>query len=220
MKEVIVISLGGSVIVPNSIDTAFLSRFKRLISSFKRKYNFIIVCGGGSTARSYMGAAASLSKLNSVSLDWLGIQGTLLNAYLLKTIFDCKITYDPTKKVKFDSILIAGGWKPGVSTDYDMVLLAQSYKVKKIINLTNVSYLHDKDPNKYKSAKKILEIDWKGLRVIVGDKFISGMNVPFDPIAAKKAQSLGLELVLLGNDLRELENYLNGKKFKGSLVKS
>ena len=53
-KKVIVISLGGSLIVPNKIDYEFLDEFKKILIKNKKKYNFIVVCGGGSTARTYI----------------------------------------------------------------------------------------------------------------------------------------------------------------------
>lgn len=54
MKKTIVISLGGSVIIPKEgFDLKFLKGFKKLILSLIKNYRFIIVCGGGQTARSY-----------------------------------------------------------------------------------------------------------------------------------------------------------------------
>ena len=44
------------------------------------------------------------------------------------------------------------------------------------------------------------------------------MNAPFDPVASKLAQRLGLKLVLVGKKLDNLKKFLDGKKFKGSVV--
>jgi len=221
-KEVIVLSLGGSVIVPDDIDVNFLKNFRKLVIKNLKKYKFIIITGGGKTCRKYQKAADSITKLKSEELDWLGIHVTWLNADLVRTIFKdvaykCFIT-NPNKKVKFDNVLIAGGWKPGWSTDYDAVILAKNHKAKTVINMTNVEYLHDKDPRKYKNSKKIEKIDWKGFRKIVGDKWVPGLNAPFDPIATKLAQKLKLKLVLIGKNINNFENFLKGKKFKGSIV--
>ena len=221
-KEVIVISLGGSVIIPDRIDIKFLKDFRKLIKSYLRKYRFVLITGGGHTARLYQRAADSVVKLKSENLDWLGIHSTRLNAHLIKTIFSDaahkRIIKNPTEKVKFDKILIAAGWKTGFSTDFDAVILAKSYGAKTVINMTNIDYLYDKDPKIYKNAKQIEKTDWKGFRKIVGDKWIPGMNVPFDPIAAKEAQKLKLKLVLLGKDLNNFKRFLDAKKFKGSVV--
>ncbi|NCQ16417.1 UMP kinase, partial [Candidatus Falkowbacteria bacterium] len=46
------------------------------------------------------------------------------------------------------------------------------------------------------------------------------LNAPFDPIAAKKAQELGLEVVIMnGKNIANLKNCLAGKKFKGTVVR-
>ena len=50
MKDLWVISLGGSRIVPDDVDDGFLLRFKRLLDSHGDK-RFVVVTGGGSTAR-------------------------------------------------------------------------------------------------------------------------------------------------------------------------
>lgn len=220
-KEVIVLSLGGSVIVPDDIDSDFLKDLKKLIKNNSKKYKFILVTGGGKTARRYQEAAKKFN-ISNTELDWLGIQSTWLNAELVRRILGNlaykDIVTNPNNKVNFNNILIAGGWKPGWSTDYDAVILAKNHKAKTVINMTNVEYLHDKDPRKYKDAKKIEKIDWNGFRKIVGDKWVPGLNVPFDPIAAKLAQKLRLKLVLVGKNIKNFDNFLKGKKFKGSVV--
>jgi len=222
MNPVIIISLGGSVIVPSKVDVKFLKGLRKLIKSYLGKYRFILIIGGGKTCRDYQNAAKSVKKLTTNELDWLGIEATKLNAHLIKTIFSDvahkNVINNPTKKVRFNKVLIASGWKPGWSTDYDAVLFAQNMKAKTVINMTNVDYLYNKNPNEFKSAKRIEKIDWAGFTKIVGTKWNPGMNVPFDPVATKKASQLKLELVILGKDLRNLRNFLNGKKFKGSMV--
>ena len=56
----------------------------------------------------------------------------------------------------------------------------------------------DKDPNKFKNAKKITEIDWKTFRRdIVGYEWIPGKNAPFDPTASGTAEKLGLKVSIL-----------------------
>ncbi len=220
-----IISLGGSVIMPKNIDTNFLKKFRALIiSSVKKRHSFALYCGGGALARSFQNSASKIAKLTNVDLDWVGIEATKLNAYLLKTIFngysENKIITNPTKKVKSKKpILIAAGWKPGWSTDYDAVLLAKNLKANTVINMTNVDYVYDKNPKKYRNAKPIKEISWKKFRKLVGNKWDPGLNMPFDPIAAKEAERLGLKVIIIGKNLNNLKNFLDGKKFKGTVVR-
>jgi uridylate kinase len=130
------------------------------------------------------------------------------------------IVTNPTSKIKFNKkILIAAGWKPGWSTDYDTVLLAKNLKVNTIINMSNIDYVYDKDPKKNKNAKKIKNISWKDFRKIIGNKWKAGLNKPFDPVAAKEAEKLGLKVSIIGKSLRNFENLLNNKKFDGTIIK-
>jgi uridylate kinase len=216
-------SLGGSVIVLNRIDVNFLMNFKKIIYRYiKKNYRFVIYCGGGKLARNFQKSAAKY-KFNNEGLDWLGIYATRINADFIKKLFgniaEDIIIKNPTKKIKFNKkIILAGGWKPGWSTDYDAVLLAKNLKVKTIINMSNINYVYDKDPKKFKGAKKIKNISWREFRKITGNKWKAGLNMPFDPVAAKEADKLRLKVVIIGNNLRNFENLLNDRKFEGTII--
>ena len=67
--KTIVISLGGSLIVPDKIDIPFLRKFREIINKHKTKYKFIIVTGGGSTARKYINALSELTNLVILNLE-------------------------------------------------------------------------------------------------------------------------------------------------------
>src|SRR3989344_4239834 len=83
-----VISLGGSIIVPDRPDVKFLAKFRKLILTFVQKGNvFFLVCGGGAPTRVYQNAAQQITKVSSEDLDWLGIAPTKVNAELLRVIF-------------------------------------------------------------------------------------------------------------------------------------
>lgn len=218
--------MGGSLIIPKEgFDVRFLRAFRGAVLSLAREgYKFILVCGGGATARNYLNAAKEVMGAKREELDWIGINATWLNAYFIKTLFGRaahpEIIKNPTKKVNFrEKILIAGGWKPGWSTDYDAVLLAKLYGAKKVINLTDVDYLHDKNPKIFPDAKKIEKINWTGFQKIVGKKFIPGANTPFDPVATAFAAKSGLALVLAnGKRIENLKKIIKGDKFIGSVV--
>jgi uridylate kinase len=225
MTKPIIVSLGGSLIVPGDVDISFLKEFRKLIldhvESGKR---FVIICGGGSTTRMYQKAAKEVVKLESEDLDWIGIHATRLNAHLMRTVFrdiaHPRIIKDPTRPIVCDEpIIIAAGWKPGFSTDYDAVLLAKGYNADTVMNLTNIEQVCDKDPKYHKDAKPIEKIGWPGFRKIVGDEWVPGSNLPFDPIASKEAEKLGLRVMILkGTDIPNLDKALKGEKFKGTVV--
>ena len=150
-KETIVISVGGSLIYPDNLDVNFLKKFKEIILNHIAKgKRFVLVTGGGMLCRNYQRVAKELGDLEADDLDWLGIDATRINAHLLKSIFKKKankfIITNPNDKIDFkEKVLVGAGWKPGNSTDYVAVLLAKKLKVKKLINLTNINYIYDKD---------------------------------------------------------------------------
>lgn len=225
-EKTYIISVGGSLIVPQAgIDIKFLKKLRALIVDQLKKGNrFFLIAGGGTTARNYKSAANKIIKLRDEDKDWIGIHSTRLNAHLLRTIFfdiaNPEIITNPAKPFSAKGkIIIAGGWRPGWSTDYVAATLAKKYKIKTIINLTNTDYVCDKDPKKFKDAKIIKKIDWKNFRKIVGNKWIPGLNMPFDPIASREAEQQGLEIVIMnGKNLNNLKKFLEGKKFEGTTI--
>ncbi|MES2224077.1 MAG: UMP kinase [Patescibacteria group bacterium] len=223
-EEVVVVSVGGSMIVPEEIDTVFLSSLKDLIlRGIKKGKKFIIITGGGKVCRKYQHAANSLGG-SVADADWIGIDATRLNARLVKAVLGSKaedhIIQSPLEKFVFKkSVIVAGGWKPGFSSDHDAVLLAKRFKAKKLINLSNIDYVYTADPKTNPDATKIERITWKEFRKLIPKKWTPGLSSPFDPVASKESESIGLEVAIInGKKLGELENYLEGKEFVGSLI--
>lgn len=209
-----VISLGGSLIVPDKIDVLFLKKFKKIID--KSRNNFYIICGGGITARNYIEAASNFTK----DTDYVGIKSTWLNAELVKTLFPKahKEVLIKPKRTK-EKITIHGGNKPNRSSDYEAVEVGKYLKDAEVINLTNVDYVYDKNPKKYKNANYFEKISWNEYKKICGNKWIPGLSLPFDPIASRYAQRNNIKVVILnGKNLKNFENYLSGKKFKGTII--
>ncbi len=227
-KNTFVLSLGGALVVPNGgIDTQFLSDFNKFIRKqiSEKKRRFFITVGGGSIMRQYRDAAKKVrGQISDPDLDWLGIHATRLNAQLMRTIFidiaNPRIIKHYEIILKIDEpVAIAAGWKPGWSTDYCAITLCQDYGIKSAINMTNVDKVYDKDPNKFPDAKPLSEISWKKYRAMVGDKWTPGLNLPFDPIAAKLADELGVTVKILnGKNLDNLARALDGKSFVGTTI--
>ncbi len=228
-NNLVVISLGGSLIVPDEIDWAFVKSFKEIIKrQISKGCRFIIITGGGKLARRYQEAALRITKkLTDDDRDWLGIHATRMNAHFIRTIFrdnaHPRINKNPNDLEDFynfkENILVAAGWRPGFSTDYDAVLLGKYFGVKKIINMSNIDYVCDKDPNKFSDAKKLKNVSWTDFQRMVGSKWDPGMNAPFDPIASKLAAEAKMDVVILnGKKLKNMENCLENKKFNGTVI--
>jgi uridylate kinase len=227
-REYIVVSVGGSLLVPGAIDVSFLKRFRELLLSKTRDgSSFYIVAGGGRLARNYQEAAAEIrgeETLDREDVDWLGIHSTRLNAHLLRTIFieeaQPKIIKNPTKLIRGrESIVIGAGWKPGWSTDYCAVMAAKTLGAKKLVNLSNIDYVYTEDPRKNPEATKIETINWSDFRKLIPSEWDPGLSAPFDPVAAREAEALGLEVAIInGAHLKEFGNYLDGKPFRGTVI--
>jgi len=224
-RERIVVSVGGSLIVPDGIDTDFLTRFKTLIlEKVHRGFTFSIIAGGGKTARRYQDAANQVTPLSRQDLDWIGIHATRLNAQLLRNIFvgyaHPQVVKNPTIDVDAEEpIIIAAGWQPGCSTDYDAVLMAKNQGATRLVNLSNIDYVYGADPRKNPDAKKIEKIAWADFRKLIPEEWDPGLSSPFDPVAAKEAEAIGLEVAVInGAKLEEFSNYLDGKPFVGTVI--
>lgn len=223
MRDPIIVSLGGSIMVPENIDTTYIKQFRALLLKLAKRRDFILVTGGGMTARDYIHATQRIARIPSTAADRIGIAATRLNAELFKAVLGDRVhptlIRDPSVRKRLrESIAVAGGWKPGTSSDGVAVRLAETYKAKTIVNLSNVNYIYDKDPAE-PGAKRKERLTWSELQDIVGTKWVAGGNYPFDPTATKMARQLDLTLYCLhGRRLKEVAKALQQKPFKGTIV--
>ncbi len=218
--KTIIISLGGALIAPDGVDTDFVKNFSEFIKG--REERCVIICGGGAIARRYQKAGRDLG-MEKDDLDWLGVYSTYVNAHLVKAMFGDlsheSIITDPSEPVETDKrVIIGAGWKPGFSTDFDAVKIAENLGAETIINLSNIDHVYDKDPKKNTDAKKIDSISWKDFRKLVGDDWDPGLNTPFDPIATKEAEKMGLSVAIMNGNLENLAAFLDGKEFVGTTI--
>lgn len=222
----IVLSVGGSLIAPKTgLDVAFLKAFRLLIRKHVRQgRRFIIVVGGGFTARTYQQAASVIVPLADEDVDWLGIHATRLNGHLLRALFRDlalhRVVKHPTRPVAWNRpVLIAAGWKPGWSTDYVAVRLARKFNSTLVVNMTNTDGVYDKNPSAYSDAKRVDWISWPAFRKMVGNRWEPGAHVPFDPIASRFAARMGMRVCVLdGTDLKSVHACLTGKRFIGTII--
>ena len=228
-----ILSVGGSIIVPEKPDTIFLSEFVSMcISWLKSDKNnrLILVAGGGAPARVYQNAYNEVADKTGLgaqanSADWIGIMATRINAQLLKACFGdyCKndVVYNPTaENLAFDGqVLVASGWKPGFSTDTDAVYLGEKFDGKTIVNLSSIEKVYTDDPRTNPDAKPLDTITWTDFRKMVGDEWTPGKNCPFDAIASKKAQELGMTVICAGGkNIANIKATLEDKEYIGTTI--
>ena len=228
-----VLSVGGSIIVPDKPDTEFLSNFIKMTTEWldeDKSRRLILVAGGGAPARVYQNAYKEVGTgtgllADATAADWIGIMATRINAQLLKACFGgyCKndVVYNPTvEDLKFDGqVLVASGWKPGFSTDTDAVYLGEKFNAKTIVNLSNIEKVYTDDPRKNPDAKPLDTISWEEFRKMVGDEWTPGKNCPFDPIASKKASELGMKVICAGGkNIPNIKAILNDEEYLGTTI--
>jgi uridylate kinase len=226
---VTVISLGGSIVAPDGVDVDFLKSFVSLIQALIKsdlERRFIFVVGGGGPARRYQNACREISaNIKNEEADWIGIMATRLNGQLLKTVMgelcNQEVVTNPMEVFPLTGrVLIAAGWKPGFSTDYDAVLLAERFKADSIINLSNIEKVYTADPKTDPNARPIDKISWQEFRQMIGDDWVPGKNVPFDPVASRHAEKIGLKVICAyGKNIENLKKILQGEPFTGTVIR-
>lgn len=221
-------SVGGSLIVPDTIDTLFLADLKNIIEQqiATTGRRFIIIAGGGKTARRYQDAAATVTELDPEDIDWMGIHATRLNGHLLRTIF--RDVAHPVMITNPDEIIdvpkqcrliIAAGYRPGASTDLRAVQIAVHCGAKKVVNLSNIDYVYTDDPRKNEHAQKITDTTWSSFMKLIPEEWNPGLSSPFDPVAARAAMTHSIDVAIInGLAIQELENYLNNSMFIGTTI--
>jgi uridylate kinase len=231
-----VLSVGGSIVAPDKPDIKFLHNFTGMIYEWLEadsNRRLILVVGGGAPARMYQQAYAEIlseanhtEEINNKDADWIGIMATRLNAQLLKAILGTlcpqDVVYNPLSIAEFKGrVLVAAGWKPGFSTDNDAVILAERFHADTVVNLSNIEKVYTDDPRRNPAAKPLDTISWEDFRKMIGDDWTPGKNTPFDPVASKKAQESGLTVICAaGNDISNIRNILDDKKFTGTRIGS
>lgn len=224
-KRVVVVSLGGSQIIPDKINSVYLKKFKQIIEKHKQEFNFIIVCGGGSLARKYINAVKKEG--GSVLLQsHAGINATRANARFISYFFGINPEHGVPKTIKTvkkylkkQGIVFCGAleYKENQTSDNVAAILAKKFSGE-FVNLTNVKGLYTKDPNKYKNAKFISSISWKDFDNIVSKmKFMPGQHFVLDQSASKTIMKNKVVTHII-KDLKEFNKYLTRKKFIGTII--
>lgn len=225
-KQVIVISLGGSQIIPDKVNTKFLKEFKKIIQKNSKKYKFVIVCGGGSLARKYISALKE-NKINETLQSYAGIASTRTNARFVSYFFNQDqgevphTTKTLKKLIKKQDVVFCGAleYKPKQTSDSTAASIAKKFKTN-FINFTNVKGLYDKNPKQYKNAKFIKEISWKEFHELAtATKFTPGQHFVLDHTASKIIMDNQIKTYIIGSN-KELDNILSNRKFIGTLIQN
>jgi uridylate kinase len=226
MKKVIVLSLGGSLIIPGDINLKYLKEFKKVILKNKSNYKFIIICGGGNIARKYIFALKEEGR-NETMQSYAGISATRMNARFMSYFFEQDQERGIPHKMrelkryarKFD-IVFCGAleYSPNQTSDSTAAQIAEFFKCE-FVNLTDVQGLHDKNPKKFKNAKFIPKISWEDFDKMTNEVgFKPGQHFVLDQTASSLIKKKKIITYILGKDMKQLDNLLNGKEFIGTTI--
>lgn len=224
--ESVVISIGGSVLVPDKDDAYFIKSLSELLLELSDEIKLFVVTGGGSIARFYINLGRSLG-ISENELDELGIGATKLNAQLLIQTVKDKANFKPAQTVeeaaesgKEHGIVIMGGTIPGHTTDTVSAQLAEKVGADRLVNATNVDGVFDSDPKKNPDAKKFDKMSYEELNSLVsGDHGKAGPNVIFDPKGTEIIARMKIPLLVCnGRDIQALKNAILGKEFEGTII--
>ena len=220
-----VISLGGSLIFNHGVNVSYYSGLVTLIKELRGRYIFIL--GGGSLAREYIEAARKLNVKDKDALDTLGILATRMNSFLfslalnragIQTYYTKNITQEPVSVLKKHEVVVAGGTKPGQTTDMVSVMCCIRLGLNSLINITEVGCICEDDPKLNPSARVIRRIKASELLKKWETKHEPGLRFPFEPQAIEKAMKHGIKVIIIGPNLNDLRDVLEGKERAGTLI--
>jgi uridylate kinase len=226
MKEVIVVSLGGSLIVPDDINYRYLKEFKKVILKYSKKFKFVIVCGGGSVARKYISAIAKEQKSHKLQ-SFAGISVTRMNARFVSYFFGLdpergiphKIS-EVKKYLRKQDVVFCGAleYKPHQTSDTTAASIAKKFNAE-FVNLTDIKGLFDKNPKKFKNAIFIPRIGWRNFHKRAAEiKFKPGQHFVLDQSASKIILENKIPTYIIGS-VKQFENFLKGIGFVGTEIR-
>jgi len=221
----IVISLGGSILIP-SLEKNRIRSYVPVLKAIAEHHRLFVVVGGGGAARDYIIAARDLGVDEGTS-DEIGILVTRLNATLLiAALGDAaypKVAESHAEAKKFaeaSKIVVMGGITPGQTTDAVAAVLAERVRASVFINATSVNGIYDKDPKKHKDAKRFETLTPQQLLVVVSQIGLgAGSNNVLDIIAARIVERSHIPLVVLdGSEPENLSDAILRGTFTGTVV--
>ena len=206
----ILLKLSGEALMGSDSYGIKLSIVDRIASDIKvlskKNIDICIVIGGGNIFR---GLSASSEGMDRAQADYMGMLATVLNSLALQNALEkikvdtrvmsalpiqsiCE-TYIRRRAIRHMEkgrvvICAAGTGNPYFSTDTAAALRAAELDCKVIYKATQVDGIYDKDPKKFKNAKKYKEISYK--------KFLNDNLKVMDSSAITVAQDNSIPIIV------------------------
>jgi len=225
IKEKVVVSIGGSVLVPGEEDHVYIQELAMMLKEILPQVDVSVVCGGGKIARYYTENGKRLGGTD-YQLDLLGIAVTRINASLLALAMNDQKNIPTTideagRMVRSGSILVMGGTEPGHTTDAVAMMLAREIGARRVVNATSVDAVYSDDPRRNPDAKRLSRITIDDLKELVYDEHGAGKSSVFDPLGVRIASEDKIDITIVdGRDLSDLRNAILGNQIKGTFIDS
>jgi uridylate kinase len=225
VKKRIVIKLSGKIFSMDNVK--MLKDYASFLVKISKSYQPVVVAGGGNIARHYITQARS-SGADESTLDELGIEISRLNAKLLiyalknKAYSHPPITLQEVRHAVDEGlIVVTGGLHPGQSTNGTAALIAEKIEAEQFLNATDVDGVYDKDPNKFKNAKKFKRIEIKNLKnMLIQEDSIAGGYDLMDIVALKIIERSKIKTRILKADIKIIEKAIKGENVGTEIVLS
>ena len=226
MTKNIVIKFGGSLLFSEggTINYEKITEFCDLIKNDKNYDSIIIVCGGGTIARQYIKAIREFTE-NEILCDLIGIDISRINSRLI--VANMKEFAYPQVPESFkelstaiitSKIVVMGGLQPGQSTTSVAIQVAEFLKTARLVILTDVDGIYDKDPKVFDDAKLLRELNYDSLQKIIlemsGDKqAAAGEYRIFDAVSLQILKRSNVVVsVISGSNLDQFKKLWNNEK--------
>ena len=224
--DIVVLSLGGSLVNPGKPDVAYVSSIIRVLRATKHRFG--IVVGGGRLARQWADAARKKGG-NEFEADEAAIKATKKNAQTVIDVINrevnstpCETFEEARRQAKKHRFVVMGGTIPGITTDSDAVLLAECLGATRVLNLSNIDGVYSDNPVRNHDAKKFSRMGYAQMIDLAGknDMRKAGTHFVFDFLACKLIARSKIEAHFVhGKNLLDVRKAVEGKQHGGTVVK-
>ena len=164
----------------NGIDVATINKISNEIKKvYKKKYQICLIIGGGNIFRGIKGASEGIDRSTS---DYMGMLATVMNALSLQSslekikvptrvqsaismsqIAEPYIRRRAMRHLEKGRVVVFGGGcgNPFFTTDTTAALRAAEINAEVVMKATKVDGVYDRDPNKFKEAKKYSSLTYQ-----------------------------------------------------------
>ncbi len=225
---IITLKVGGSVLCPTeSPDMDFISGLAATLKGLSSEHRMVVVVGGGRLARKMIEDERKRGESSDDILHNIGIEASRMNAKtLIEALGDAAFSGIPKDEggvreaFKKGKIVVLGGFRPGQTTDAVALQSAEAVGADLVIIGTDVKGVYDRDPKKHSDAAFISLISVSELKDMAETGSVSpGAKTIIDPVAVAVIEKTGLKCIVLDiRDMENLENAVEGRDFKGTVI--